>query len=174
MQDCDARLNVVVVRGCHGDGMHVAGVFVFIDPATHMLVHERPHLRGPGFDLRAGGFAILQGDDELRSLAVGDVEDPALPRVKGGDGGRTCERFARGGVWGSEQGSLASVRSRTLGTQPLRVEAKATISAAESLRAAAGTSARHERLAAPIANALLDELDRVALLRQIAAACLFG
>src|SRR5262249_36315955 len=53
-------------------------------------------------------------------------------------------------------------------------EAKATIGAAEALRAAAGTSARHERLAATIAGALLDELDRVALLRQIAAACSFG
>ena len=71
MQDCDARLNAVVLRGCHADGMHSARVFVSIDPASHMLVHQRPYLRRPGFDSRASGFAVVQGDDEFGALAVG-------------------------------------------------------------------------------------------------------
>ena len=80
-------LNAVVFRGCHGDGMHSARVFVFNGPASHMLVHERPYLGWPSFDARASAFAFVQGDDEFGSLAVGDVEDPALPGVQRGDGG---------------------------------------------------------------------------------------
>jgi hypothetical protein len=52
-----------------------------------MLVHERPYLGWPSFDARASAFAFVQGDDEFGSLAVGDVEDPALPGVQRGDGG---------------------------------------------------------------------------------------
>jgi hypothetical protein len=49
--------------------------FVVLCPAVHMLVHERPHLGWPSLDARVSAFAFLQGDDELRAVAVCDVED---------------------------------------------------------------------------------------------------
>jgi hypothetical protein len=98
MENCDARLHSVVFWSGHGDRVHSESAFVLIDPASHMLVHERPHLRGPVFDLRAGGFLVLQSDDELGALAVGDVEHADFPRVQRGDSGLAWECFVLVGL----------------------------------------------------------------------------
>ena len=61
-----------------------------------MLVHERPHNCWPSFDARLSAFAFLQGDDELRAVAVCDVEDARLPGVQRGHRGLAGERSALG------------------------------------------------------------------------------
>ena len=82
MQDQHARLNAVIFRRRHSDRAHSTRLVVLLYPAVHMLIHERPHLCWPSFHARAGGLADLQGDDELRAVAVGDIEDPGFPRVQ--------------------------------------------------------------------------------------------
>lgn len=62
-------------------------VFVLPDPAVHVLVDERLYLRGPSLDAGAGRFALLQSDDELGALAVGDIEHPGFPGEERGHGG---------------------------------------------------------------------------------------
>jgi len=73
--------------------MYGACLFVFLDPASHMLVHERLHLCGPSFHARTGGFAVHQGEDELDAVAAGDVKDPGFPGVECGDSGAAGDRF---------------------------------------------------------------------------------
>ncbi len=85
------------LRG-HGHCADGVPVFVFLDPARNVLVHERPHLGWPSFDAYASGFAFVQADDELSPLALGEVEDPGLPGVQRGDRGLARERFVRVGL----------------------------------------------------------------------------
>ena len=65
----------------------------FLDPAPDTIVHERPHCRRPSFKACAGGFAFLQGHDELDALAVGDIEHAGFPGVERGDSGVAGDRF---------------------------------------------------------------------------------
>ena len=70
----------------------------------------------PGLDAGAGGFAVVQGDDELGALAVGDVEDPGFPGVERGHGGLARGRFILSRLSAGGQGGWASVRGYTLRT----------------------------------------------------------
>ena len=119
MENYDARLNAAIFRRCHGDRAHSMRLVVLLDPAAHMLIHQRPDLRRPGLDAGAGGFAVLQGDDEFRPLAVGDIEHPGFPGVEHGDSGVAGDGFVvarlcpvAGRVVGAMYAALRAIRWR--------------------------------------------------------------
>jgi hypothetical protein len=119
MQDQDTRLNAVIFRRRYGNRAHSARVFVLLDPAIHMLIDEHPHFRRPGLNAGAGVFAVLQGDDELRPLAVRDIEGCGFPGEQRAGGGRARGCFARGGgvagrVIGPACGPVRCLRWRSL------------------------------------------------------------
>ena len=116
MQDQDARLNALIFWRGHGHCTHSACLFVFLDPAAHMLVHQCSHLSRPTFDPRAGGFAFLQGHDELGALAVSDIEYGRFPGVKRGHSGPARKRCFLDSLLTSGQGRWASVQGCTLPT----------------------------------------------------------
>ena len=147
-----------------GDGhrAHDACLFIFLDPAADMLVHERPHLRRPGFNAGAGGFAVVQGYGELGTLAVGDVEDRSFPRAERGYGG--LARFVLSTRSTSGQGGRASVRASTVRTLAFPIGDFPTFVGAETLLRAAAATARVEKRAALIARELAVECS-VPLLR---------
>ena len=79
VQDHDAGLNAVVFGGGHSHCADSVRVFVLLAPAVHVLIDERLYLRWPSFDASAGAFAFVQGDDELGTPAVSDIEGPRFP-----------------------------------------------------------------------------------------------
>jgi hypothetical protein len=97
----------------------------------------------------------LKARIELGAVTAGNIEDTAFQRGKQAEGGLAGESFARPGLWGSGCGHLASVQVNTLGTLALLVPIETTSGAAKALHAAAGVLARHVRLAALIAVALV-------------------
>jgi hypothetical protein len=149
MQDHDTRLDAVVLWGGHGHRADCVLLRVVFDPPAHVPVHERPHFRWPGLDANAGAFALVQGDDELGPLAVGDVEGPGFPWMQCGHSGGPWGRFVRVGLWDSEPGFWRNVRCSTARTLALPVGGSLTLPRAELLLTAAAAMARCERLTAP-------------------------